>query len=188
MTVSHASVFTPMAAEIPPYVDVDTILKDLRDNHVATPKGKKQSDLAAVVKDAQAHGIQLNIVVVEGNKGRDSDLRDLATTIGSHEKGTVAVFSDDWIGTSSDSIHRARLEWAEDKAKYQGGGHATTAAKIFVSRLEQPEQISWTAITSVILAVTVAAIGGLYVVKSRRAARERTAEQAGPESVAGAAH
>ncbi|MFG3521664.1 DUF6676 family protein [Nocardia nova] len=174
MTVSYASVFTPMAAELPPDTDVDAIVLDLADNHVAAPPAKDQDKLAEIADQARAHGIELNIVVVKGNPGRDSDLRDLATTLGKSEHGTVVVFSDDWIGTYSDSINRARLEWAEDKAKYQGG-HTATAAQIFVDRLETPEKVSWTAITGVLLAGTVLTIGGLYYLKSRRAARERAA-------------
>ncbi|NKY85146.1 hypothetical protein HGA07_05845 [Nocardia veterana] len=184
MTVSYASVFTPMAAELPPNTDVDAILLDLADNHVAAPEGKDQDKLAAIAEQARAHGIDLNIVVVQGNPGRDSELRDLATTVGKSEHGTVVVFSDDWIGTYSDSIHRARLEWAEDKAKYQGG-HTATAAQIFVDRLEKPEQVSWTAITAVLLAGVVAVIGGLYVVKSRRAAREGAATDRAPVDAPG---
>ncbi len=174
MTVSYASVFTPMAAELPPDTDVDAIVLDLADNHVAAPESKNQDKLAEIADQARAHGIELNIVVVKGNPGRDSDLRDLATTLGKSEHGTVVVFSDDWIGTYSDSINRARLEWAEDKAKYQGG-HTATAAQIFVDRLETPEKVSWTAITGVVLAGTVLTIGGLYYIKSRRASRARAA-------------
>lgn len=175
MTVSHASVFTPMAAELPPDTDVDAILLDLADNHVAAPEDTDQDELAEIAAQARGHGIDLNIVVVQGNRGRDSDLRDLATTVGSTEHGTVVVFSDDWIGTYSDSINRARLEWAEDKAKFQGG-HTTTAAQILVDRLEAPQKVSWTAITMVLLAGLVVVIGGLYAVKSRRAARGQAAD------------
>ncbi len=181
MTVSYASVFTPMAAALPPDTDVDAIVADLADNHVAAPEETKQDKLAEIADQARAHGIDLDIVVVQGNRGRDSDLRDLATTLGKSEHGTVVVFSDDWIGTYSDTISRSRLEWAEDKAKFQGGGHATTAAQIFVDRLEAPEKVSWTAITAVLLAGLVVVIGGLYVVKSRRAAGARAAA---PEATA----
>ncbi|WP_405165246.1 hypothetical protein OG203_09125 [Nocardia sp. NBC_01499] len=180
MTVSHTSVFTPMAAELPPNVTEDTVTTinaDLADNHVATVDGKDQTGLAAVAADARAHGIQLNIVVVPGNPGRDSSLRDLATEVGNTQHGTVLVLSDDFAGTYSDSIPRVRLEWAEDQAKYKGG-HSTDAAQSFVDQLERPEGVSWTAITSVLLAGTAAVVIGLYFVKSRR-----RAEPAAPVSV-----
>ncbi|MFC9437427.1 DUF6676 family protein [Nocardia sp. NPDC057030] len=175
MTVSHTSVLTPMAAGLPPNVTdetVATIKTDLADNHVATLDGKDQTELAAVAADANAHGIPLNIVIVPGAPGHES-LRDLATTIGKDEQGTVLVLSDDWAGTYSDSISRVRLEWAEDKAKFNGG-HSAEAAQQFVAKLEQPEAVSWTAIASVLLAGTAAVVIGLYFVKSRRRAEPAT--------------
>ncbi|WP_280440603.1 DUF6676 family protein [Nocardia brasiliensis] len=177
MTVSHTSVFSPMAAELPPNVTEDTVTTinaDLADNHVATVDGKDQSGLAAVAAEARANGIPLSIVVVPGNPGRDSSLRDLATELGKTQHGTVVVLSDDFAGTYSDSISRVRLEWAEDKAKFKGSAHSTEAAQAFVDQLQQPEPISWTAISSVLLAGTAVVIVGLYFVKSRRRAEPET--------------
>ncbi|WP_280267174.1 DUF6676 family protein [Nocardia wallacei] len=170
MTVFYTSVLTPKAAALPSNVDVNAILEDLSDNHVATPKGQKQKEgaLAAIVDDAREHGIELSIVVVQGNDGRESDMRDLATAVGKTEHGTVAVFSDDMVGTYSDSIPRARLEWAEDPAKGQKVGHSDTAAQIFVDRLESPQQVSPTVATSVFVAGVLLLIGGLYWIKARR--------------------
>jgi len=175
MTVTHASVLTPMAAEVPPKVDVNTILVQLAADHLSVPTSKDSDQvegLPAIVADAAAHGIPLNIVVMQGNPGRESDLRDLATTVGKHEQGTTVVLSDSWVGTYSDHFTRARLEWSEDNAKYKEG-NSTTAASIVVSHLEAPERVSWTAITCVLLAGTVIVVGGLYAIKARRAAREQ---------------
>ncbi|MEV0246635.1 DUF6676 family protein [Nocardia sp. NPDC050712] len=172
MTVSHTSVFTPMAAELPPPVTEKTIrnviIPDLADDHVANLTTKPMPRLAAIAAEARSQGIELSIVVVPGNPGHDSSLRDLATEVGKSEHGTVVVFSDDWVGTYSDTVSRVRLEWAEDAAKYKGGGHTTEAAQIFTDRLETGDGLSWTAITSVLLAGTVLVVGGLYWVKSRR--------------------
>lgn len=172
MTVSHTSAFPTLATELPPGTDdktLTTIREDVADNHVAAPKGKDQAALEAVVADARSHGIELSIVVIPGNPGRDSNLRDLATAVGKTEHGTVVVLSDDWVGTYSDSISRVKLEWAEDAAKSQQG-HPAQAAQIFVDRLDRPESVSWTAITSVLLVGTAIVVGGLYWIKSRRAA------------------
>ncbi|MEV6426798.1 DUF6676 family protein [Nocardia sp. NPDC051463] len=174
MTVSHTSVFTPMAAELPPGIDdkaVDAIMNDVADNHVATPKGKDQKALEAVVADARSHGIELSIVVIPGNPGHDSNLRDLATVVGKTEHGTVVVLSDDWVGTYSESISRVKLERAEDFSKSQQA-HSAQAARLFVDQLERPEMVSWTAITSVLLAGTAIVVGGLYWIKSRRASAD----------------
>ncbi|NNH68637.1 hypothetical protein HLB23_01860 [Nocardia uniformis] len=170
MTVSHTQGFTPMLAELPPNTDLKAILRDLADNHVAAPKGREQDGLAEIVAGARDHGIDLNIVVVPGNPGIEANLRDLATEVGKEEHGTVVVFSDDWIGTWSDTYARARLEWAEDKSKYHGPERTEQAAQTLVNRLEAPEGISWTLIAGVLTAGLVAIIVGLYFVKSRRAA------------------
>ncbi|MGQ4616201.1 Rv1476 family membrane protein [Nocardia sp. R7R-8] len=172
MTAPHNSVFTPMAAELPPNVTTDTVRTlnaDLADDHVATLTGKDKTELIAIAAEARTHGIPLSIVVVPGNPGHDSSLRDLATEIGKTQHGTVVVFSDDWVGTYSDTISRVRLEWAEDAAK-STQGRSGEAAGIFAARLETPESVSWTAITCALLAGTVAVIAGLYWLKVRRAA------------------
>ncbi|MEV6276771.1 DUF6676 family protein [Nocardia sp. NPDC051832] len=176
-----------MAAELPPPVTDKTIrsviIPDLADDHVANLTNKPMPQLAAIAADARSQGIELSIVVVPGNPGHDSSLRDLATEVGKSEHGTVVVFSDDWLGTYSDSISRVRLEWAEDAAKYKGGGHTAEAAQIFVDRLESGYDLSWTGITSVLLAGTVLGIGGLYLLKSRR----RSSESEGAAPVSGSA-
>lgn len=171
MTAPLNSVFTPMAAELPPNVTTDTVRSlnaDLADDHVATLTGKNKAELAAIAAEARSQGIPLSIVVVPGNPGHDSSLRDLATEVGKTQHGTVVVFSDDWVGTYSDSISRVRLEWAEDAAKGTQG-RSGEAASIFAARLEAPETMSWTAITCALLGGTVAVIAGLYWVKTRRA-------------------
>ncbi|MGV9971868.1 Rv1476 family membrane protein [Nocardia beijingensis] len=179
MTAPLNSVFTPMAAELPPNVTADTVRTlnaDLADDHVATLTGKDKTELAAIAAEARSHGIPLSIVVVPGNPGHDSSLRDLATEVGKTQHGTVVVFSDDWVGTYSDTISRVRLEWAEDAAKGTQG-KSGEAASIFAGRLETPESMSWTAITCVLLAGTVAVIAGLYWVKARRGANDTEQEQ-----------
>ncbi|MGW4122803.1 Rv1476 family membrane protein [Nocardia sp. NPDC004711] len=168
MTAPHSSVFTPSKAELPPNTDLNAIIADLADDHVAAPTGRDQEALAAIAADAREHGVQLDIIVVQGNPGIEANLRDLANEVGKIEHGTVVVFSDDWVGTYSDQFSRGHLEWAEDKAKYRGPEHTTDAARVFVDRLEQPETVSWTVITLVILGVLIATIGGLYAVKVRR--------------------
>ncbi|TLG15593.1 hypothetical protein FEK35_05420 [Nocardia cyriacigeorgica] len=169
MTVSHTWAFSLVATGLPENTDLGEIRADLADDGVAAPAGKDQSELAAIVAQARADGIPLSVVVVQGNPWHDSSLRDLATEVGKFQHGTVAVFSDDWMGTYSDSISRVHLEWAEDAAKWKGG-KSEEAVQIFTDRLQQPESVPWTGFTSVLLAGTVAAVGGLYWVKRRRAA------------------
>lgn len=170
MTVTHTSAFSLKATKLPDGFDSKTLAEvriDLADNGVATPEDDDQSELAAIVADARAHGIDLSIVVLDGNPWHDSELRDLATEVAGFQHGTVAVFSDDWIGTTSDSISRVRLEWAEDKSKFTGG-NTEQAAQTLVHRLAQTPMVSWTEITLVLLAGLVLTVGGLYWVKARR--------------------
>lgn len=177
MTVSYTSAFsTPWATKLPSNVSLREVESDLTDNAVAAPRGVEQDGLAAIAAEARVQGIDLSIVVVEGNPAHDSELRDLATEVAKFQHGTVAVFSADWIGTTSDSISRVRLEWAEDKAKFKGG-KSEEAAQIFVDRLTQPETVSWTAITSVLLAGLVLAVTGLYWVKRRRGPADPPADR-----------
>ncbi len=163
------SVFYPAAAELPPNIDLDTIYAELAVDHVAAP-AKANDQLVRVVEQAQAKNVELSIVVVDANPVHDSLLRDLATTVGKHEGGTVLVLSPDWAGTYSDSVSRAKLEKGEDSAKYKGGD-AVVAAESFLRDATAPGP-PWTAMTCVVLAGTVVAVAGLYAVKARRAKAE----------------
>jgi hypothetical protein len=165
--VSFATSFQPARAELPPNIDVDEVVADLAGDHVAAEgkSAKETAELVDIVEQAQSGGIELSIVVVPANPRHDSMLRDLATEIGKQEGGTVVVLSPDWIGTFSTTISRVQLETAEDPAKNQGG-NSTVAAQKFTDEL-MTDSLPWTAITAVLLAVTVAVVAGLYVVKSR---------------------
>lgn len=180
MTVFDTSVLTPMAAELPHDTDLNAVLTDLADNHVATPKGQKQGELATIVEDARENGIPLSIVVVEGNPAPDSSLRDLATKVGKAEHGTVVVLSDDWAGTYSESVSRYRLERAEDVAKNRHGGHSAEAAQAFVGSLEAPETISSTVAASIFIAAIAVVVVVLYRVKLRRSAGDAATSGAAP--------
>lgn len=169
MTVSRPTT-TPMVAELPQNTDVGAIVGTLaKDDHVAGVSPGSMDQLQQVVDGARSHGIALSVVVVPGNPSHDSDLRDLATVVGKSAHGTVVVLSDDSAGTYSDAINRDRLERAEDVAKNRHAGHSVEAAQAFVSSLEQPEPVSWTAVTEILLAGLVLAIAALYYVKRRRA-------------------
>ncbi|WP_233531888.1 DUF6676 family protein [Antrihabitans sp. YC2-6] len=157
--------FAPAPAALPPDVDLDDVLADVATDHVCAPPAEVAA-MTKVVAHAEAEGIDLTIIVVDKNPGHDSMLRDLATEVGKHEGGTVLVLSPDYVGTYSDSISRVQLETAEDPAKWSGG-NSEKAANNFVNELSTYSQ-PWTAITCVILATTLAIVGGLYVVKTRR--------------------
>lgn len=169
--MSFTAAFTPAPASLPPDVDLDEVLADVADDHVSAPTNEVPG-LKLVVAEANSDGVELTIVVVEANPGHDSMLRDLATEVGKHEGGTVLVLSPDWVGTYSDSISRVELETAEDPAKWHNGDSVAASHK-FVDELTN-YSLPWSAMSCAILVVTLAAMGGLYVVKSRRAAVTET--------------
>ncbi|WP_068271235.1 DUF6676 family protein [Aldersonia kunmingensis] len=163
--MSFAHTFLPVAADLPPDVDVDAIVAGLASDHVYAPDDV-ESEIATLVAEARDDGIQLSVVVIPENGRHDSLLRNLATEVASHEHGTVLVVSPDWAGTYSDTINRVKLEAGEDHAKYTAS--PVIATRNFIDELEAPA-VSWTAATSVLLAGTVLAVAGLYAVKARRA-------------------
>jgi hypothetical protein len=163
--MSFAHTFLPVAADLPPDVDVDAIVAGLAGDHVYAPDDV-ESEIATQVAEARADGIALSVVVIPENGRHDSLLRNLATEVGSSEHGTVLVLSPDWAGTYSDTISRVQLEAGEDHAKYTGS--PVTSTRNFIDELES-STVSWTAATSVLLAGTVLAVAGLYAVKVRRA-------------------
>ncbi|MFB8279136.1 Rv1476 family membrane protein [Nocardia colli] len=166
MTVSHTSVLTPMVAGLPPTVDLSSVLADLAENHVSAPEGDRAA-VATVTKDARDHGVELSVVIVPIRPGQQAALRDLATEVGKVEHGTVLVLNGDWAGTYSDSVSRYQLEVAEDAAK---APHDTTgqAVQAFVTGLDAKPLVPWTETSIIILLLTVLAVGGLFMLKSRR--------------------
>ncbi|WP_040836279.1 Rv1476 family membrane protein [Nocardia brevicatena] len=173
MTVSYTRVFVPKVAGLPQNVDLDDVRTDLADNHVAAPADVDQDEVAAIVQHARAQGIDLSVVVTEGNPWHDSELRDLATEVAKSEHGTVLVLSRDWAGTYSDTFSRVKLEAAEDAVEWVRPVEAVaTKTQTFVDRVEYEPVITWTHITIVLLAGMLLTVGGLYWVKSRRAKHE----------------
>ncbi|MFD6856802.1 DUF6676 family protein [Rhodococcus sp. NPDC060086] len=187
----------PAATDLPPGVTLETILADLADDQVSVPEGVKDSELGGPelggpelggpeldtselveqVQRAQDHGIDLSVVVVESNPYMDSQLRDLATAVGSEDGGTVLVLSPDWVGTFSDSLDRVTLEAAQDRT-YTGDPVVSTTN--FVDSLLEPSP-PWTLMT-IVLILVVAAVGALtYLAKRRRAGTEAAAGATGTE-------
>lgn len=172
MTVSYTRVFVPQIAGLPQNVDLEGVRTDLADNHVAAPSGVDQDEVAAIVAHARAQGIDLSVVVTDGNPWHDSELRDLATEVAKTEHGTVLVLSRDWAGTYSDTFSRVKLEAAEDAVEWVRPVEAiATKTQTFIDRVEDEPTIGWTHITIVLLAGLLLAVGGLYWVKSRRPER-----------------
>jgi hypothetical protein len=141
----------------PPDDCMALVKADVADDSVSAPAAEVPA-LRGVVQEANRDGIDLKIVVIAGNPGTDTPLRDVATVVGSdHPDSTVLVLSPSYVGSYSGHFHRAKLEAGEDVAKT---GDPVVSAQNFLDELNTPE-LPWTALTIVLLvgvaAATVAA-------------------------------
>ncbi|MFD1813824.1 DUF6676 family protein [Rhodococcus gannanensis] len=165
MPVSHTIAFLPAPADIPAGVDIDTVVADVQDDGVSAP-ADDVAGLQAVVARAETEGITLRIVVLEENPGRDSQLRDIATDVGTQEGGTVLVLSPSWVGTYSDSLPRVAVEDAQDHAYT---GDAVDSANQFLDAVIEPDA-PYGLITAGIVLVVGAAAAVVWSLRSRRSA------------------
>lgn len=155
--------FAPLAADVPPDIDVDTVVTEVAATGVSAPASVEDGLLAAVQR-AEDNGVELSIVVVEKDPRHDSQLRDLATAVGAQDGGTVLVLSPGQVGSFSDSISRVTLEAGQDKTYT---GDPVVAADNFVDTLVEP-QTPWTLITGVLILVVAGSAAATAAVKIRR--------------------
>ncbi len=155
--------FVPLAADVPPGIDVDSIVTDVAATGVSAP-ASMEDELLAVVDRAENNGIDLGIVVVQNNPAHDSQLRDLATAVGTEDGGTVLVLSPGQVGTFSDSVSRVILETGQD---HTYTGDPVVGANNFVNTLVDPPT-PWTLITVVVIVVVAAGAAATAVAKIRR--------------------
>ena len=164
---------------IPPDVDMNQVLADVRDDGVSVPPAdaKVVPELRQVVTDAREQGLDLKIVVIATNPPIDTPLRDIATEVGQAYPGsTVLAMSPTWAGTYSPTFDRMTLEAGQDIAK---NGDPVQSSKNFLSELTATH-FPWTAF-SVVLTVLVlgAAVATRFLqVRSRRNAAEIEQETA----------
>jgi hypothetical protein len=167
----HVIPFLP--SYIPPDVDMNQVLADVRDDGVSVPPAdaKIEPELRQVVTDAREQGIDLKIVVIATNPPIDTPLRDIATEVGAaHPGSTVLAMSPTWAGTYSPTFDRVTLEAGQDIAK---NGDPVQSSKNFVSELTTPH-FPWTAFSVVLIALVVAAAVAtrFLQVRSKRMAAE----------------
>nr|WP_296767094.1 DUF6676 family protein [Rhodococcus sp. (in: high G+C Gram-positive bacteria)] len=155
--------FVPLAADVPPGIDVDAIVAEVAATGVSAP-ADVEGGLLEAVQRAEQHGIALSVVVVDQNPRHDSQLRDLATAVGARDGGTVLVLSPGQVGSFSDSVSRVVLESGQDRTYT---GDPVVAADNFVDTLVDP-QTHWTLITVALLVVVAAAGAVTAAVKVRR--------------------
>ncbi|WP_420753800.1 DUF6676 family protein [Rhodococcus sp. O3] len=160
----------PSATDLPPSVTLEQVLADLADDGVSAPSDRVD-DLVEQVERAQDHGIDLRVVVVDRDPRIDSQLRDLATEVGSEQGGTVLVLSPGWVGAYSDSLDRVTLEAAQDRT-YTGDPVVST--RNFVDSITEPGP-DWTAWTVVLIVLVAAAAGATAAAKAVRRRKDEAA-------------
>jgi len=167
----HVIPFLP--SYIPPDVDINQVLADVREDGVSVPPAdvKAVPELRQVVADAREQGIDLKIVVISTNPPIDTPMRDIATEVGEAYPGsTVLAMSPTGAGTYSKDFDRATLEAGQDIAR---NGDPVQSSKNFVSELTTPH-FPWTAFSVVLtLLVLAAAVATrLLQVRSKRGIAE----------------
>lgn len=146
------------AAPGAPNICMDVVRGEVADSGVSArgldPAGVAQ--LQQVIKEAAEQGIDLKIVVVNGNPPIDTPLRDIATEIGEANPGaTVLALSPSFAGTYSPEFDRVTLEAGEDLAKT---GDPVQSSKNFVGELTDTH-FPWTPFTIVlVLAVAITVV------------------------------
>lgn len=167
---------TPLVADVPPGLDVDAIVADVAADGVSAP-ASVEAGLLSAVERAEQNGIDLGIVVVDDNVRHDSQLRDLATAVGSEDGGTVLVLGPSQVGTFSDSVSRVVLEEGQDRTYT---GDPVVAAENFVDALTDASS-PWTLITGIVVVVVAGCAAATAAAKIRRRSKTATRTQERPE-------
>lgn len=155
----------PAATDVPG-LDVPSILLDVADDSVSAP-GADAEALQSVVDRARDDAVDLKVVVLEGRLARDSELRDLATTIGTEEGGTVLVLAPGQVGSFSTSVDRVTLEAGQDRAY---DADVVVSAQNFVDEVTQPGP-PYTLITVALILLVAAVAAATWLANVRRARR-----------------
>jgi hypothetical protein len=152
---------------IPPDVDMNKVLADVRESGVSAPAGSDIAGLQKVVADADSRGINLKIVVIGTNPPIDTPLRDIAYEVGQvYPDSTVLAISPFWAGTYSRSIDRVTLETGQDVAK---SGNPVLSSQNFLNEITTPHfpWTAWTILLVVLVAVAAVATRFLQVLARR---------------------
>lgn len=174
--------FVPLATEVVAGVDVDAILVDLADDGVSAPASQVDG-LRMVVANAAERGVDLQVVVIDQDPFLPEQLRDLATTVGKVDGGTVIALSPHMIGTNSDAVSRFVLEDAENLPRT---GDTSADVQAIVNQIAEPS-LPWTAIASVITLIVLAVVVLGTALNVRRAKRGVEARAAAATAPAGSA-
>lgn len=152
--------------EVPYWLDYQQVVEDLADDGVSAPEPFVEG-LRTVVAEAADRGLDLKVVYTEAPAAVYTDARDLATFLNQEFDGTIFVRTPAFVGTSSDTIPRHRLEAGQDDAWEEFDPVASAA--VFSHKVTAPGP-PWGALTAVTLVIAILAVIAFLVALRRRRA------------------
>lgn len=153
------------AGQVPAWLDYQAVVEDLADDGVSAPE-QFVDGLRGVVEEAEGLGLDLKVVFTEAPAAVYTDARDLATFLNQEYEGTIFVRTPVFVGSSSDTIPRHRLEAGQDDAWEEFDPVASAA--VFAHKIMAPTP-PWGALVGSALIVVVLAIVAFALVLRRRA-------------------
>ncbi|EFV90426.1 hypothetical protein ES5_16179 [Dietzia cinnamea P4] len=150
--------------EVPQWLDFPAVVADLADDGVSAPEPFVEG-LRTVVEEAADRGLDLKVVYTEAPAAVYTDARDVATFLNEEYEGTILVRTPAFIGSSSDTIPRHRLEAGQDDAWEEFDPVASAA--VFAHKVTAPTP-PWGAVTAVTLVLAVVALVAFVVALRRR--------------------
>lgn len=159
-----------------PDICMDIVRAEVADSGISARglNADEVTRLQQVVEGAADQGIDLKIVVINGNPPINTPLRDIATEVGEANPGaTVLALSPSFAGSYSPEFDRMTLEAGEDLAKT---GNPALSSENFVGELTNTH-FPWTPFTIVLVFAVVSAVIGIRVL-SKWAQRDNTSTRA----------
>lgn len=150
--------------EVPSWLDYHAVVEDLADDGVSAPEPFVDG-LRTVVEQAADRGLDLKVVYSEAPAAVYTDARDLATFLNEEYEGTIFVRTPMFVGSSSDTIPRHRLEAGQDDAWEEFDPVAS--ASVFAHKVDAPAP-PWGALTAVTLVLAIVAVVAFVAIIRRR--------------------
>ncbi|WP_319026478.1 DUF6676 family protein [Dietzia sp. PP-33] len=150
--------------EVPQWLDYEAVVADLADDGVSSPEPFVEG-LRTVVADAGDRGLDLKVVYTEAPAAVYTDARDLAALLNQEYEGTILVRTPVFVGSSSDSVPRHRLEAGQDDAWEEFDPVAS--ASVFAHKVTAPAP-PWGAYSAVVLVLAIVAVLAFAVALRRR--------------------
>lgn len=150
--------------EVPQWLDFEAVSRDLADDGVSAPEPFVEG-LRTVVTEAGDRGLDLKVVYTEAPAAVYTDARDLAALLNQEYEGTILVRTPVFIGSSSDTVPRHKLEAGQDDAWEEFDPVAS--ASVFAHKVTAPAP-PWGAFSAVVLVLAIVVAVAFAVALRRR--------------------